>query len=229
MMYMRILILMFLVFFFSGCDPENKNRKKIESLQKDEQVRKYEVGIACMEYISRYGDDLAYSKSLVSKLLDLGFSAEALNAVELLQEKFSDDPELFYLRGLAYRNQHWYGHALKNFEFALKSQPQNNNFITALRSTSEDQARWNEILTLNETLATASDSFEILLQRGEIFFAMRQYDAALYDLGAISRMGTVADSVYFTQMVSTIYKDSQAPVKRLSEMLVYFRALHQKK
>ncbi|MEX2232926.1 MAG: tetratricopeptide repeat protein [Cyclobacteriaceae bacterium] len=221
---MRHLPVLIVIFFFS-CDAENTSRKKIASLQNADQNQKYQVGMACMQYISRYGEDLAYSKTLVKKLIEIGFFAEAIYAVELLLEKFPGDPELFYLRGTAYRNQHQYDFALKDLNHALKLQPANNTFSTGLRSAQEELVTWNEIQSLNETLTTSADSFDVLFQRAEKFLAIRQYDAVLFDLGAISKMRTTADSIYFNQKVSELYKDTQRPVEKLSEMLEYFRGL----
>jgi tetratricopeptide (TPR) repeat protein len=221
---MRYLIILAFILFFS-CDAENTSRKKIASMERADQNQKYQVGMACMQYISGHGEDLAYAKTLVKKLIEIGFFAEAIYAVELLLEKFHADPELFYLRGVAYRNQHQYDLALTDLNYALKLQPKNNTFSAGLRNTKEELVTWNEIQSLNETLTTSPDSFDILFQRAEKFLAIRQYDAVLYDLGAISKMRTAADSIYFSQKVSDLYKDRQRPVEKLSEMLEYFRAL----
>lgn len=226
---MRHLIALFLVLLSFGCSPEEKSRKKLGSLQKADQDQKYEVGMACMQYISQYGNDLAYSRTLVDKLLEMGFFSEAIYAVELLEKKFPADPELVYLRGRAYRNQHQYDLALQDLHYALKLQPRDNSFSVEAQSTKEEQLRWNEIQSLNEMLAHSADSFDILFRRAEMFFVIREYDAVLYDLGSISKMRSSADSIYFSQKVSDLYKDNQRPVEKLSEMLAYFRALEGKK
>lgn len=221
---MRYLITFVLLSLLSGCNPEKKSRSKIESLQKAGQNEKYAVGMACMEYISRYGDDLPYARSLVKKLLEIGFSAEALYAADLLLQKFPGDAELLYLRGLGYQGQHQYSRAMQDVEKALTLQPQNGNYSAAASKLQDELRLWNEIQALNRSLPTASDSFGILFTRAERYFAMQEYDAALFDLGTISKMRSPEDSVYFTQQVAALYQQSRGPVKILSEMVDYFRA-----
>lgn len=227
MRLMRHLLILIFALLLS-CDAENTSRKEIASLYNADQSQKYQVGMACMQYISKHGEDLTYSKTVVKKLLEIGFFSEAIYAVELLLKKFPADPELFYLRGTAYRNQLQYSFALKDLHHALRLQPANNTFSSSLRSAQEELVTWNEIQSLNETLTTA-DSFDVLFQRAEKFLVIRQYDAVLYDLGSISKMRTPADSIYFNLKVSELYTDAQRPVEKLSEMLEYFRNLKGKK
>jgi tetratricopeptide (TPR) repeat protein len=209
----------------SGCNPEKQSRKKIESLERERPDAKYEIGLASMQYICKDGEDAAYSKSLVQKLLDMGFFAEAIYAAELLLEKYPADPELFFLRGRAYQNQHQYGHAFKDLDHARTLSPGNTSFSSALASAKQEEVIWRAIQSLNAELTSAPDSFNILFERAEKFYQIRQYDAVLYDLGAISKMRAPEDSIYFTREVAALHKENRRPVERLSEMLKYFRQL----
>jgi tetratricopeptide (TPR) repeat protein len=221
-MQRSLMLLFFITLFLSGCDAEKKSRKEIEVLQSG--GNKYEVGIACMRYISHQGEDLVYSRTLVKKLLDIRFYAEAINAVDLLLTRFPSDAELFFLRGVGYRSQHQYALAFQNLVHALELQPDNSAFKAELARTRELEKHWNEIQSLNESLEGQVDSFNILLKRAEKFFELQLYDAVVYDLGAISKMGAAADSLYFTQKVTAMYKESDGrPVEKLSEILDYFR------
>jgi tetratricopeptide (TPR) repeat protein len=220
--------LIFISFFLLvySCNTEQKSRRRIESLQNSNSTEKYEIGIACMRYISQQGNDFNYSKSLVKKLLALGFFAESINAVEMLQVNFPRDPELFYLKALGYHNLLQYGLAVENLNRALKLQPENKEFLNAVISVSDEKNIWSEIQTLNDSLSYVSDSFGILLNRAEKLFSIRQYDAVLYDLGSISKMGSANDSIYFANSVSSIYQDGgRKSVQVLKDMFGYFRTV----
>ena len=63
-----------------------------------------------------------------------------------------------------------------------------------------------------------------ILNRSEKFFAIRKYDAVLYDLGSLSKMGSRADSIYYSQSVSAIYQGGgEKAVGTLSDLIEYFR------
>lgn len=214
--------LLLIVVFLCGCNPEKKSQKQIESLQA--RGNKYEAGIACMRYISRHGNDLGYSRTLVKKLLDMGFYAEGVHAADLLLKKFPADAELFLLQGLGYRGLHQYEMALQSMRHALELAPRNNRFIDEVAATRELQTHWKEVQSLNQSLTPGADSFNILLNRAEKFFRLQQYDAVVYDLGAISKMGSREDSLYFNERITAMYKDRDTqPLKTLGELLEYFR------
>lgn len=222
---MKYLIIALVALLLNGCNSEKKARRHLASLQNSAKADKYEIGIACMQYISQQGSDIEYSKTLVRKLLATGFFAEAVYAVEMLQQKFPQDPELFYLRGLGYRNQHQYALAMDNFDQALKIQPENTIFSDEVRSMTEEQTVWKEIQTLNESLSNTADSLDILLTRAERFFSIREYDAVLFDLGTVSKMGSAEDSLYFTGTVASLnQKGIRNSVEVLSDMLRYYGA-----
>ena len=206
------MILIFLL--VSGCEPEKNTSAKMEALQQAARDTKYDQAMLCMEYIFHHGNDPRYSKELVQWLLDLGFHSEVVFAVESLLERYPGDTELYQLRATAYELQHQYDLALADAAMAA-----NSPFTAGLQ---RQYALWREIQLLNKGLTVSSDSFDIMLQRAGKLFEMQKYDAALYDLGAISKMRSPADSVYFTQQVKSIYKKSR-PVEALRQMLEYFR------
>ena len=85
---------------------------------------------------------------------------------------------------------------------------------------------WNEIDSLNQSLTNATDTTDILLDRAELFFSIRQYDAVLYDLGAVSKMGSANDSLYFTSTVSSLYQGGgRQSVEILTDMMEHFRTM----
>ena len=207
-----------------SCNAEKKKIQHIASLQHSDKAKRYELGLACMQYILQHENDIAYKKSLVRKLLENGFYEEALYAASTLLEKFPKDPELFYLRGLGYRNQHQYEMAMHDFNDALKIQPQNQLFSEEARLTRETQNIWNEIKSINASLTHPADSAEILLNRVQKLFSIRQYDAVLYDLGSISKMGSAADSIFFTRNVSSLYQEGgKKSVEILADMMKYYQ------
>ncbi|HZI24983.1 MAG TPA: hypothetical protein VFD46_07900 [Chryseolinea sp.] len=216
---MRKVLFLVVILYLCGCDPVQQSRRKLEALKQSE---KYETGIACMQYISKYGDDLAYSKTLINKLFSIGFFDQAIYAAEILLKKFPEDAELFYLRGVGYRKQHQYSLATLDLNKAVDLQPQNKTYLSELKSVKDERGVWDEIETLNKSLVNSTDSFSVLLNRAEKFFNIQQYDAALYDLGSISTMRTVQDSVYFTEKVADLYT-SEKSVEILSAMLKYFQ------
>lgn len=213
--------------FFAGCDPAKKSRKKIESLQASVQPQKYEIGMACMQYILKHGGDRSYAKSLVKTLLDLEFYSEAIYGAESLLERYPGDAELLHFRSLGYRRLHQYDLALDDIRRANKLQPRDGVLKRASAQTLEEQRRWTEIETLNQALATRADSFPILIERAEHFFELQEFDAVLFDLGAASKIRAPKDSVYYTEKVSSLYNDSRRPVETLSEILEYFKDLKQ--
>jgi tetratricopeptide (TPR) repeat protein len=222
---MRIVCLIILLSCFSGCSPEKKTRNNIEALQEQAGDTRYEIGVACMQYILRHGDNISYSKGLVKKLMDLGFFSEAAFAIGSLLDKYPGDPELYHMRSICYRGQHQYDFAIRDGMRATHAEPQNAVFVAGLRATEAEQKLWNEIELLNETLLHSADSFDILLQRAGKFFAIKEYDAVLYDLGSISKMRSPADSAYYANQVATLHKESKRPVEILSRMLAYFQVL----
>ena len=222
---MKYLIIVLIALLMYACNSEKKKREYLESLQKSPDAEKYELGLACMRYISLRGSDITYSKTLIRKLLSAGFFAEAIHAVEMLNEKFTQDPELFYLRGMAYRSLHQYNFAMADFDYALKIQPDNTIFSDEARSMMEEQKVWNEIQTLNESLVNATDSIRILLSRTDHLFGIGEYDAVLFDLGTVSKMGTSEDSLYFTKRVASLKQGgNKNSVEILSDMMNYYRA-----
>ena len=221
---MHIFYFIVVLSFFFGCSPEKESAKKIESLERQGPDRKYEIGMACMEYVLRDGDDLNYSKTLTDKLLEHGFFAETILALESLLSKFPNEADLWSLRATAYRKQHQYDLALVDCLRAIQLQPDNERFATELHVTRQQHKTWMEIQSLNESLEQVkADSFATVLARAEKFYLIQEYDAVLFDLGLISRMRGPADSIYYHQQVSALYKDDRLPVKRLEEMLEHFK------
>ncbi len=222
---MKYLIALLTCLFLLSCNTDKKTIQQLASLQHSNKAERYELGLACMRYILQHRDDIEYNKSLVRKLLENGFYEEAIYAVETLLENSPKDSELFYLRGLGYRNQHQYELAMQDFNNALKIQPQNKLFTEEAGSTLEEQNIWNEINTISDALVHAADSSEILLDRAQKLFSIGQYDAVLYDLGSVSKMGSRADSVYFTRSVSSLYQEGgEKSVEILAEMVKYYQA-----
>jgi len=213
-----------------SCNSETKTRKQIEQLQNSGKAEKYQLGIAYMHYISQPGYKINYSKDLVKKLLSLGFFAESINAVETLLEKSPNDPELFYLYSVGYRNLLQYDLAVENLDHALSFQPGNKLYSEPYKSLKEERKIWSEIQTLNQSLINTTDTFPILLDRAEHLFSIRQYDAVLYDLGSLSKMGSASDSTYFASSVSTLYQEGgRKSVEILTDMMSYYRKVRDRK
>jgi len=220
---MRYINLILIMLFLHACNSEKKIRHQIESIRIQDATEKYDLGIACMEYISQYGDDLAYSKGLIRKLLEAGFSAEVISAAEILLGKFPDDPELYNLRGLGYLNMHQYVLAIADYNNAIRIQPENKQFLIELQSVREEEKVWNEIQVMNGSLANSADSFDVLLSRAEKLYSIREYDAVLYDLGSISKLGSEQDSLYYVSQVSTLNQEKgRKSVEVLSELIQYY-------
>lgn len=193
-------------------------------MQTSAETDKYEMGIACMRYIISPASEYEYSKILITKLLTLDFSAEAIYAVEILMGKYPEKADLYYLKGIGYRNLLQYESAADNFNHALKIDPGNKSFSDELKSLLEEKKIWDEINIMNHSLTSTTDSFDILLNRSEKFFSIRQYDAVLYDLGSLSKMGSAADSLFYSRSVSSIYQGGgEKAVEVLSDMIEYFR------
>jgi tetratricopeptide (TPR) repeat protein len=223
---MKYLITILVVMLLHSCNSDLKTRKHIELLLNSDNTDKYVTGIACMRYISQTGSDYEYSKNLVKKLLALGFFAESINAVDVLLKRFPQDPELYYLHGIGYHNMLQYGLAVENFDRAKRMQPENKIFSSQDLSVLKEEKVWNEIQAMNQSLTNATDSFAILLSRADSFFSIRQYDAVLYDLGSLSKMGSTNDSLYFTSSVSSLYQGGgRKSVEILTDMLGYYRTM----
>lgn len=219
------LVLVFLL-LLCACNPEKKSRRQIDRLEKSGGRQNYEIGIACMQYILKHGEDLAYSKILIGKLLDMGFPAESIYAAEWLMRKYPDEPQLFFFRGIAYRRLHQYALAQKDLDHALSLEPGNDTFMREAEVTKDQYRRWFEIQSMDTALGFAADSFNILLNRAEHFYVLQEYDAVLYDLGSISKMRAAEDSIFYARKVSSLYAASgKPPVEKLTEMLEYFRRL----
>src|SRR3972149_3964795 len=125
---MRILYILLTVLFFYSCNSEKKIRKQIDMMQTSPETDKYEMGIACMRYIISPAGEYEYSKILITKLLALDFSAEAIYATEILIGKYPEKADLYYFKGIGYRNLLQYESAVANFNHALKIDPGNRSF-----------------------------------------------------------------------------------------------------
>lgn len=223
---MKYLFTILVILLLHSCNSEMKTRKHIELLLNSDKTEKYVTGIACISYISQPESDYEYSKNLVKELLTLGFFAESINAVDVLLKRFPQDPELYYLHGIGYHNMLQYGLAVENFDRARRMQPENKIFSSQDLSVLKEEKIWNEIQIINQSLTNTTDSFAILLGRAEIFFNISQYDAVLYDLGSLSKMGSTNDSLYFTSSVSSLYQGSgRKSVEILTDMLGYYRTM----
>ena len=221
---MKYLFTILVVLLLHSCTSEVKTRKHIDLLLKSGKTEKYVAGIACMRYISQPESDIGYSKDLIKQLLSLGFFAESINAVDVLLKRYPQDPELYYLRGLGYRSLLQYGLAVENLDRASRMQPENEMFSSQALSVLNEEKVWNEIQTMDQSLTNTSDSFSVLLNRAETFFSINQYDAVLYDLGSLSKMGSTNDSLYFTRSVSSLYQGGgRKSVEILTDMLGYYR------
>jgi len=220
---MKFLLTILIVLLLHSCTSEVKTRKHIDLLLKSGKTEKYVAGIACMRYISQPESDIGYSKDLIKQLLSLGFFAESINSVDVLLKRYPQDPELYYLRGFGYRNLLQYGLAVEDLNRASKMQPENEMFSSQALSVLKEEKVWNEIQAIDQSLTNAADSFSILLNRAETFFRINQYDAVLYDLGSLSKMGSTNDSLYFTRSVSSLYQGGgRKSVEILTEMLEYY-------
>jgi len=227
---MKYLFTILVVMLLQSCNSEMKTRKHIELLLNSQSTEKYVAGIACMKYISQPGSDIGYSKNLVKKLFTLGFFAEAINADDVLLKRYPQDPELYYLHGIAYHNLLQYGLALENIERARKMQPENKMFSSQSLSVLKEEQVWNEIQAMNQSLTNTTDTFAILLCRADSFFSIRQYDAVLYDLGALSKMGSASDSLYYTNSVSSLYQGGgRKSVEILTDMMEYYKTVKAEK
>jgi tetratricopeptide (TPR) repeat protein len=227
---MKYICTLLVVLLLHSCNAEMKTRKSIELVLKSGKTEKYVKGIACMRYISQPESDIGYSKNLIKQLLSLGFFAESINAVDWLLKRYPKDPELYYLRGLGYRNLLQYGLAVENIDRASSMQPENEMFSSQALSVLNEEKVWVEIQTMDQSLTNTRDSFSVLLNRAETFFRISQYDAVLYDLGTLSKMGSANDSLYFTESVSSLYQGGgRKSVEILTDMLGYYRTLNSKR
>jgi tetratricopeptide (TPR) repeat protein len=227
---MKYLFTILVVLLLYSCNSEMKTRKHIDLLLKAGKTEKYVSGIACMRYISQPESDIGYSKNLIKQLLSLGFFAESINAVDELLRRYPKDPELYFLRGIGYRNLLQYGLAVENLDRASRMQPENEMFSSQALSVLNEEKVWKEIQTMDQSLTNSADSFSILLNRAETFFSINQYDAVLYDLGSISKMGSTNDSIYFTKSVSSLYQGGgRKSVEILTDMLGYYRTVKDKR
>ena len=145
-------------------------------------------------------------------------------------KKSPKDPELFSLYSIGYRNLLQYDLAAKNIQHALAIQPGNKLFSEENLALMEEKKVWDRILTLNHSLTNTTDTFGILLERAEQLFNIKQYDATLYDLGSLSKMGSENDSLYFTSSVSTLYKEGgRKSVEILTDIMGYYQKLKVKR
>jgi tetratricopeptide (TPR) repeat protein len=223
---MKYLIAMLMVTLLQSCNAEMKTRKHIESLLNAQTTEKYQAGIACMRYISKPGSDIGYSKKLVSKLLGLGFFAESISAVDILQKRFPQDPELYYLHGLGYHNLLQYDLAVESFDRARRMQPENQMFTGQSLAVLKEKQVWEEIQAMNQSLVNSTDSFAVLLDRADSFFSIRQYDAVLYDLGTLSKMVSTSDSLYYANSVSSLYQGGgRKSIEILTDMMEHYRTI----
>jgi len=223
---MKYLNTIWIILILCACNSEKKLRQEIESININNRTEKYNLGIAGIRYISQYGNDREYSKELIRKLLAAGFSDECIFASGLLLKKFPRDAGLYFLRGSGYRNLHQYREALEDISKAIRIQPGYNQYVSALQSLMTEKKLWDEILLTNESLANSPDSFNLLLYRAEKLFTLREYDAVLYDLGSVSKLGTREDSIYFARQVSSLNREKGGkPVEMLSGMLKYYRSV----
>ena len=159
---MRLVFILLMVLVFSSCDSEKKTRKKIELMQSSRETDKYEMGIACMRYIMLTENDLDYSKILITKLLELDFSAESIYAAEALQKKSPEDADLFYLKGKAYRNLLQYDLALGSFNDALKAAPGNKIISGEKEALLKEKSVWDEIQILNQSVSGNAGLYKTL-------------------------------------------------------------------
>jgi tetratricopeptide (TPR) repeat protein len=220
-----ILATLSITLFLVSCNSEKRDKQQVESILHSEKYDKYKKRIACIQYITKHKDDRIYAKSLVKKLLSAGSYTEAIFTVEMLLEKFPQDPELFFLLGVGYRNLHQYSLAIENVDHALRMEQENRLFSKEAQTLKEEEKVWNEILSLNRTLINTTDSFDVLLNRAVKFFSIQQYDAVIFDLGALSKLGSKDDSLYFTQMLSSLYQEKgRKSIEILSNMLRYYQS-----
>ena len=226
MKYKKHLVTMLVVVLLYACNSEIKTRKHIGLLLKSGKTEKYVAGIACLKYIYQPESDVGYSKDLIKQLLSLGFFAESIQAADVLLKRYPQDPELYYLRGFGYRNLLQYGLAVEDLHKASRIQPENELFSSQALSVSNEKKVWDEIQSINQSLTNAADSFSVLLNRAETFFSLNQYDAVLYDLGSLSKMGSTNDSLFFTRNVSTLYQaGGRKSVEVLTDMLEYYKTV----
>jgi tetratricopeptide (TPR) repeat protein len=229
MKFLKYLITILVLLLLYACNSEMKTRKRIDLLLKSGNTEKYVAGIACMRYISQPESDIGYAKDLIKQLISLGFFAESINAADILLKRYPQDPELFYLRGFGYRNLLQYGLAVEDLKLASRMQPENEMFSSQAMAVLKEEEAWNEIQAIDQFLTNAVDSFSILLNRAETFFRINQYDAVLYDLGSLSKMGSTNDSLYFTRSVSSLYQGGgKKSVEILTDMLEYYRTAKSK-
>jgi len=222
---MKYINIILIVLCLQSCNSEKKIRQQIESMRLLHNTEKYEMGIACLQYIAQYGNDLEYAKTLVKKLLDAGFFPEAISGADMLLEKYPQNPELFYLRGMGYRNIHQYGKALENMNHARTLQPENKQFSSEIVSVLEEIKIWDEIQVINASLVNTNDPFDLIMNRAEKLFSIREYDAVLYDLGSVSKLGSELDSLYFVQKVTELNQGKgRKSVDILTEMIGYYKS-----
>lgn len=206
-----------------SCDVEERHKDRMTSLERTTGDSKYQIGLLCMEYILKEGGDPAYATSLSRKLLDLGFYAEAVRAVETLIERYGERAEWLGLRSAAYSKQHRYEEALRDAMHARELEEHDEKYAQAVASLRTDIALWKEIDSLSQALMQTSDAFPLLVARADRLFSIDAYDAAVYDLGFAAQHGTSADSVYYHENIKALYGGGRRPVDVLAGMLAYFK------
>ena len=189
-----LILLIVLLFMLNACDSTQFHKERIAAVEDEYGENSYEAGLAYVDYIMKYGDDLEFSLDLVDKLIkNLAFS-EARYSLLKLQKEFSDY-RLHYLNAVCLRNLYRFDEAEK----ALGKEKELNDvpvLDTEYDNILESKQEWRELKRINELIKEEGLNPELRLERAGHLIYSGYFEAGLLDIDSTLNNADVRNGAY---------------------------------
>lgn len=189
-----LILLIVLLFILNVCDSTEFHKERIASVEEEYGENSYETGLAYVDYIMKYGDDLEFSLDLVDKLIKSNAFSEARYSLLKLQERFTDY-RLYYLNAVCLRNLYRFEDA----EAAIVKAKELSDvpvLDSEMANISEKKKEWRELERINELIKEERLSPELRLERAEHLIYTAYFEAGLLDVDSILNIAGIRNEAY---------------------------------
>jgi len=166
----------------SACNGEEQFLERINQVGPDtERTDLYKARLAASTYIMKDLGSVEISKELIGKLIEMQSFPEARYCIEHLLNKAGEDPDLYYLRAVCYRNEHQYALAEVAIQQAMRIDGSDKRFIAESENIRDEQMRFEVIRSMTQQLVESPADPGLLLERAEAFLGLRMFAEAEFD------------------------------------------------
>lgn len=199
MFLFRLCIILAALILF-GCSEQERMRTEIanlESITENDPADAFKLRRAYAIYVRKFPDDAVYLAKAGDTFLKQQRFEQAINCFTNLIHLQPNHAASFRKRGSAHKHLRQFDQAIKDYDYALVGNNTDKALIEQLHRVKEQADIYEDIKMIDDKIQAAPSNFLYYLARGKLFFLMKEYRAAIWDLSNVLHMeGFLPEPLY---------------------------------